>query len=140
MIAPHRLRGAAAAAVFLALGVCACGSVKRSAASRSAESQDKSRRPAADQTGACSLANQELAELNRQIARLSGLITAAAAGIQELRSSRDQAAQGSIDSKQHSCQTLLQSIQALNEIRVDLAHTCPIRFDGRDIPAATACN
>jgi hypothetical protein len=35
---------------------------------------------------------------------------------------------------------LLQAIGSLNDIRVDLAKTCPIRFDTGDIPPVNACN
>jgi hypothetical protein len=176
MTTGYRLRGGTLAAVALALSLCACGTVNRFAV-RSAEFQDKSRRPAPSETRACSLANQEVAELDRQITRLSGLITTATTAIQELRSSRDHAvqtgqsclehcndlssgsavkecivtcaritngpvtaAQESLTSRQQSCQQILQSIQALNGIRADLARTCPIRFGARDIPAATVCN
>jgi len=50
------------------------------------------------------------------------------------------AAQVSIASGQQSCKSLLQTIQVLNDIRIDLARTCPVLFDANDIPPASACN
>jgi hypothetical protein len=171
-----RLRGGTLAAAWLAASLCGCGTLNRRPVG-GADFQGRGRRPAPTETGACSLAGQELAEVNRQIARLSGSVTTTSAAIQDLRTSRDEAiqtrqscldhcndlsgaaavkectatcarsadgpvaaAQVSVASRQQSCQLLLQTIQALNDIRTDLARTCPIRFDARDIPPASACN
>jgi hypothetical protein len=164
--------GGIAAILFLVAALSACTTLNHSA-NRQANVPD-SRPPSA---GSCDLASDELAEVNRQIARLAGLVANAGASIQEFRASQDQtvstgqeclercnglagssairactadcgrkqriavaSAQTGIASTQGNCQSLLQTIGALNEIRVNLAHNCPIRFDARDIPPAAACN
>jgi hypothetical protein len=169
-----RLRSGVVAVLTLAATISGCSTLDRSA-NRQSDRADKNRRPPS--VGACSFAGNELAEVNRQIARLAELIADAGAAIQEARASRDQAietrqgcidrcnalsgstatractaecserarsavtsAQSGIDSRQQNCQSLLEAIGALNEIRVDLAKTCPIRFDAGDIPPASACN
>lgn len=115
--------------------------------------QSKSSAPIASKPATCMVDAAELAGLNRQIARLSKVVVSAKADLHALTASpsyrgarecrgkceqdptgASEAAQRMINVTERNCQSLLQSLTALEQLRSDLIEACPGHFKS---PAAS---
>jgi len=146
-----------AAVVTLACIGHACGPVTGPPLAAS-NLQTRTAAPTAGRPAPCSAGRSELADLNRQIARLSKVIVAAKAELRTLRASAGYvaakecrgkcgsnaggataSAQKIIAVTEQNCQNLLQSLAALEQIRSDLIEDCPAHLNLPLPPVMRTC-
>jgi hypothetical protein len=144
-------------AVLLVCGSGACRPVSRPPLT-STGFQSKVSAPTAGKPAACAVGSAELADLNRQIMRLSKEIVSVKAELHALTTSAayrpakecggkcaqdtsgaSAAAQKLIGAAEQNCQSLLQSLGELEQLRSDLVEGCPTHVNLPTPPVNRTC-